>query len=156
MIEKIISGGQNGVDQAALRAARRLGIATGGWAPHGWKTHDGAAPWLADYGLVEHPGDYPARTAANVYDSDATVRIARNFFTPGERCTMRAILCFERPHLDLHVDHLIHGHHELLRFITDHNVRVLNIAGNSEKTAPGIGALVERFLVDAIAVYTMR
>ena len=47
----VISGGQTGVDQAALRAARSCGIPTGGWAPRGWLTEDGPAPWLADYGL---------------------------------------------------------------------------------------------------------
>jgi hypothetical protein len=33
MIGKVISGGQTGVDQAALRAAKACGIPTGGWAP---------------------------------------------------------------------------------------------------------------------------
>ena len=51
MIGKIISGGQTGVDQAALRAAKACGIPTGGWAPKGWRTEDGPAPWLADLGL---------------------------------------------------------------------------------------------------------
>ncbi len=35
MIERILTGGQTGADQAALRAARAAGIATGGWAPKG-------------------------------------------------------------------------------------------------------------------------
>jgi len=42
----VVSGGQTGVDQAALRAARASGIATGGWAPKGWATEAGPAPWL--------------------------------------------------------------------------------------------------------------
>jgi hypothetical protein len=79
MIERVISGGQTGVDQAALRAARACGIATGGWAPLGWLTEgpldeEGhpfpktvASPWLAEWGLVEcdEPG-FRARTVANV------------------------------------------------------------------------------------------
>lgn len=52
-LTKIISGGQTGVDQAALRAARDLGITTSGTAPLGWITEDGPAPWLADFGLIE-------------------------------------------------------------------------------------------------------
>jgi hypothetical protein len=61
MIERVISGGQTGVDQAGLRAARAAGIATGGFAPKGWliESEDGRhnvpAPWLAEYGLVECP-----------------------------------------------------------------------------------------------------
>jgi len=35
MITKIISGGQAGVDQAALEIATELGISTGGWCPKG-------------------------------------------------------------------------------------------------------------------------
>src|SRR5262249_6057013 len=42
MIGKVISGGQTGVDQVALRAAKACGIPTGGWAPKGWRTEDGA------------------------------------------------------------------------------------------------------------------
>jgi hypothetical protein len=33
MIDRIISGGRSGVDQATLRAARSAGIPTGGTAP---------------------------------------------------------------------------------------------------------------------------
>jgi hypothetical protein len=80
MLQKITSGGQCGADQAALRAARSVGIATGGWAPLGWlvESEDGrrniAAPQLADFGLAECPNPgYPARTRANVRDSDATI-----------------------------------------------------------------------------------
>lgn len=52
-IDNVISGGQTGVDQAALRAARASGIVTGGFAPKGWATEDGPAPWLgSEYGLV--------------------------------------------------------------------------------------------------------
>ena len=35
MLEKIISGGQTGADQAALDAAIKLGIPHGGWIPKG-------------------------------------------------------------------------------------------------------------------------
>jgi hypothetical protein len=71
MLRHVISGGQTRADQAALLAARRYGIETGGWAPLGWMTEDGPAPWLADFGLVECPEPgYPARTTADVRDSD--------------------------------------------------------------------------------------
>jgi hypothetical protein len=55
MLPRVLSGGQSGVDQAALRAARACGLDTGGWAPAGWMTEVGPASWLADYGLVECP-----------------------------------------------------------------------------------------------------
>jgi Circularly permutated YpsA SLOG family len=53
VIARIITGGQTGADQGGLRAARAAGIATGGFAPKGWATETGAAPWLAEFGLVE-------------------------------------------------------------------------------------------------------
>ena len=73
MLGGVISGGQTGVDQAALRAARALGIPTGGWAPRGRATEDGPAPWLADLGPAEcaWPG-YPPRAKADARDSDGT------------------------------------------------------------------------------------
>jgi len=74
MIGKIISGGQTGVDQAALRAAKACGIPTGGWAPKWWKTEDGPASWLADFALREHASaDYAVRTRANVADAGLTL-----------------------------------------------------------------------------------
>ena len=41
---KIISGGQTGVDRAALDFAIERGIPWGGWAPAGWRSEDGAIP----------------------------------------------------------------------------------------------------------------
>lgn len=40
-IEKVISGGQTGADRAALEAAAKLGVPTGGWAPPGFLTSRG-------------------------------------------------------------------------------------------------------------------
>ena len=159
IVERVISGGQTGADAAALRAARRLGIPTGGHAPRGWRTQAGPAPWLADYGLVESPWDYAGRTRANVRDGCATVRLAANFSSPGEVCTLRAIEMFRKPHHDvLFVRHATGAWSEadpraverFREFLWDNRVRVLNVAGNAERTAPGIGMAVEAFLVSAL------
>ena len=77
---KVISGGQTGADQAGLVVARRFGIPTAGWMPRGWKTSAEPNPHLGrEYGLREHTGDYAERTAANVRDSDGTIRFAGSF-----------------------------------------------------------------------------
>jgi hypothetical protein len=75
MLERIVSGGQSGADQAGWRAARALGIATGGWMPVGLLTEAGPRPEFAEmFGAVEMPGaGDPERTRANARDSDATV-----------------------------------------------------------------------------------
>ncbi|HJT77421.1 MAG TPA: putative molybdenum carrier protein, partial [Gemmataceae bacterium] len=38
MLERVISGGQTGADQAGLAAAKACGIPTGGWMPKGFLT----------------------------------------------------------------------------------------------------------------------
>lgn len=88
MIEKVVTGGQAGANQGALRTARAAGIATGGFAPKGWLTETGAAPWLADFGLVEcdRPG-YPARTEANVRSCEAVLWFGAPT-TPGGKLTL--------------------------------------------------------------------
>ena len=40
-VERIISGGQTGVDRAALDVAIELGIPHGGWCPQGRLAEDG-------------------------------------------------------------------------------------------------------------------
>ena len=44
VLEKIVSGGQTGVDRAALDAALAAGFPCGGWAPKGRMAEDGAIP----------------------------------------------------------------------------------------------------------------
>lgn len=172
LLEAIVSGGQTGADIAGLRAAVRLGLATGGHAPRGWLTQDGPNHRLGTvFGLVEGPWDYTGRTKANVRDACATVRFAQDFLSPGERCTIKAIQAFKKPHLDVGFSNLFTvkslwcgqprdtGYLNVTpefaasyfrEFLIRHDVRVLNVAGNSARTAPGIEGAVEAFLVRAL------
>jgi Circularly permutated YpsA SLOG family len=72
---KIISGGQSGVDRAALDAALACGINYGGWCPKGGWAEDFPTPpgVLAKYPeLKETPRAEPEqRTEWNVRDADA-------------------------------------------------------------------------------------
>ena len=76
---KIISGGQTGVDRAALGVAIERGMQWGGWCPRGGWAEDLATPpgLLATYThLRETPDSHPLqRTEWNVRDSDATLII---------------------------------------------------------------------------------
>ena len=74
---RIISGGQTGVDRAALDAAIACGMGYGGWCPRGGWAEDMPSPpgLLTQYPLLrETPTADPAqRTEWNVRDADATL-----------------------------------------------------------------------------------
>lgn len=135
MLKLIISGGQTGADIAGLDAAKNNKIRTGGYAPTNWLTSDGSNPQLSAYGMIEF-GTYKERTWENVKISQATIRLAYNFGTPGEICTLNAIKHYNKPYLDIDlknpkpVDDVAHA-------IIDNWFQIINIAGNSEKTNPG-------------------
>lgn len=73
----IVSGGQTGVDRAALDAALATGTEVVGWVPRGRMAEDG--PIDSRYpGLRETGSDDPAvRTEWNVRDSDGTLLLGR-------------------------------------------------------------------------------
>lgn len=77
---KIISGGQTGVDRAALDVAIERGIDWGGWCPKGGWAEDLTEPpgLLAHYPhLKETPDRHPLqRTEWNVRDGDAILILA--------------------------------------------------------------------------------
>src|SRR2546423_4826044 len=82
VVRKVISGGQTGVDQAALRAAKNCGLEIGGWCPPGRLCDNGVIP--PEFPLKETPQeqspdapDVPRsqRTEWNVRDSDGTLVI---------------------------------------------------------------------------------
>jgi hypothetical protein len=167
VIARIRSGGQTGADVAALRAAKARGVPTGGVMPRGFRTLTGPRPeYAALYGVTEHASPaYPPRTFENVRDSDVTVRIAVDFNDPGEAMTLKAIERYGRPHADIGVrrgggpglvvdDADIFAAVEVIEATARKLGRevVVNIAGNSEHTAPGIERMAEAIvaiLIDA-------
>jgi hypothetical protein len=141
-LRKVVSGGQTGADQGGLEAARRAGLETGGWAPRDFLTEDGPQPELADrYGLAPCNGGYDERTVKNVQDSDATVIFARRLDSDGSKLTLEAVARLGRPFL------VNPTAAELAAFLRENDVEVLNVAGNRESLAPGIGAEVEHLLI---------
>ena len=91
---KIISGGQTGVDRAALDVAIERGLPWGGWCPKGGWAEDLPDPpgLLNKYpGLRETPSSQPEeRTEWNVRDSDAMLIIADRKGLSISKGTMRA------------------------------------------------------------------
>lgn len=134
--------------------AEAFGIPTGGWAPKGWCTSRGPAPALLRdrFQLQEHAGDYAARTFANVRDTDGTLRFAVDFTTAGERCTLRAIQQFGKPHFDVDLK-APRPAAEAVAWIRYHQIRVLNVAGNRERPqTPGVFTAACLYLRDVLVL----
>lgn len=150
---KIISGGQTGADRAALKAALKFKIETGGTMPKGYKAHDGNHPHFKTlYNITESISPhYGPRTYANVHNSDATIRFAINFNSPGEICTLKAIQKAKKPHIDINILGTTTPQ-DLANWIKQNNFTTLNIAGNSEHTAPGIEEFVIAFLSETLTI----
>lgn len=158
ILEAIHSGGQTGADIAGLDVAKKLKLWTGGWATQGCRTHEGQKQSLVSvYGLREtDTPHYRDWTFLNVRDADATVRFAYNFYSTGEICTLRAIQQYQKPYLDIPVyfDDVLRTDmpHSVFRdWLTSHKVKVLNWAGNSEKSAPGIYVAAYNWLLVALS-----
>lgn len=149
---KIISGGQTGADRGALIAAKELGLQTGGWMPKGFRAQDGDHPEFEElYGVVEHESpNYQPRTALNVRDSDATIRIATNFESPGERLTLKMIRQYCKPYLDIDPLNESHTPERLVDWLRKNNVKILNVAGNSERTSSGIEEFTTAFIHESL------
>ncbi len=148
ILTKVISGGQTGADIAGLKAAKHCGIETSGYMPNGWITLDGPKPEYATlYNMIEHPvKGYPARTEGNVKFTDGTIRFASDFKSPGELCTYKFIKKYSKPNLDIH-PFLLPSKELVTNWIKDNDIKKLNIAGNTERTCPGIEKIVFDFLV---------
>ncbi len=106
-IKKIISGGQTGVDRAALDVALKLGIPHGGYIPKGRIAEDGPLP--KKYHLQEMPTDsYEARTEKNVQDSDGTLIIVRGKLTGGADYTRHMALRHKKQLLGIELNLIGH------------------------------------------------
>lgn len=158
MIARVQSGGQTGVDIAALRAAKYLGIPTGGTMPKGWRTLDGPRPEYATlYGMTQsHSADYAPRTFVNAGSAGATLRIAYDWHSAGEKCTLRAVAAVNQEPFDIGLsDYMLASPEWVTRAVAWIRSRgpglILNVAGNSERTAPGIEHAAELILRDIFA-----
>jgi hypothetical protein len=149
VLRKIVSGGQPGVDRAALDAARALGLAIGGWCPRGRIAEDGRI--RRRYCLVETPsGNYPERTEWNVRDSDATLIVNRGRLDGGTLATARLALGRHRK-LVYTIRLGKRVYRERFRaWLCRHRVRVLNVAGPRESKRPGIYAEAKALLVSLL------
>ncbi len=136
IVRKIISGGQTGVDRAALDVALALGVACGGWVPKGRRAEDG--PIDPRYPVTEmRQADYEARTLKNVEQSDGTLILTRGEPAGGTRIALDHAA---KSNKHYHIVDLRRGHSPLaaLRWLEARRPETLNVAGPRESEAPGI------------------
>jgi len=135
---KIISGGQTGVDRAALDVALELKLPCGGWCPRGRKAEDGVLP--AQYPLIETASEiYAERTEKNIRDSDGTLVLLSVPPTGGTKLTIELAAKHCKPCLvvELSNDAAVTIIQDWIR---QNQIQVLNVAGPRESQAPGIYA----------------
>jgi hypothetical protein len=147
MLEKIISGGQTGVDTAGLSFALRHGLLHGGWCPRGRKREDGVIP--GRFRLRETPSrGYLQRTHWNVRDSDGTVIFSlATQLKGGSRKTAQFARQVGKPYLHIAAQHTSSDHIAALRrFVRQHGVRVLNVAGPRKSQEPSAGRFAARVM----------
>jgi len=127
---KIISGGQTGVDRAALDLAMRRGIDCGGWCPAGRLDEFGRIP--DHYPVKElEQGSFGERTLQNVKDSDGTAVICPGEPRGGTRFTIECCRELKRPHkiVDAARTSPEDAAQALADFVREHKIDILNVAG---------------------------
>ena len=151
---KVISGGQTGADIAGLEMAAKHGFETGGTLPFGYKTLDGPKPeYKTMYGVqADKSSSYVPRTRANVRNSDGTIRLAFDFNSAGEKCTLKAIQSCDKPHIDVDLSDPIPVA-DVVDWLKANNIQVLNVAGNAEQTSPGTHEAVCRYLDEVFTIW---
>ncbi len=146
---KIVSGGQTGVDRAALDVALELGLPCGGWCPQGRRAEDGRIP--DRYPLRETTAPfYPQRTRLNVRDAEGTLILTRGEPTGGTALTLQIAAELGKPRLVIMLceqpePEEVHG------WLTANQLAVLNGAGPRESECPGIHDQAAAFLRRVLA-----
>lgn len=143
-LRKIISGGQTGVDRAALDVALELGVDCGGWCPKGRLAEDGPIP--QHYPLQETASsNYPVRTERNVQISDATLILNVGVLDGGTALTADLANKNSRPFKVINLDEPTDTE-EILVWLREHRVSLLNIAGPRASKRPDICQIAYQFL----------
>lgn len=125
LLERIVSGGQTGIDQLSLEVAYSLSIPTGGIAYKGYLIKNGPHNLLRDrYGVKEHDSaKYDRRTCSNVKQSDGMVLLG-DVTKGGTKLTLDTCVRENKPYI------VNPSAKELQTWLIDQQIKVLNVAGN--------------------------
>ena len=135
-LERIVSGGQTGVDRGALDAALQAGFGCGGWCPQGRLAEDGPIP--ARYVMVELTGGYEKRTLKNVLDSDGTAILYFGVLEGGTLQTKENCVAHGKPVelIDASRAAPPEAAARIVSFIAKNRISVLNVAGPRASKQP--------------------
>ena len=156
---KIISGGQTGIDRAALDAAIEMGVEYGGWCPKGGWAEDFRKPpgLLARYPLLrETPSAEPIqRTEWNVRDADRLmilIDVSGIGVSKGTVATRDFALALGKPHSMIDLDAGDAFAQALACAGKDaSDASSIGIAGPRESEVPGIYVKARSFLCAVLA-----
>ncbi len=143
-IERIVSGGQTGVDRAALDVAIELDIPHGGWCPRGRRAEDGVIPEC--YQVREHPSEYYAdRTRQNVLDADGTLVLYGDRLEGGTLMTAKFAEAQGKAVYRVRLSGRI-SYVACIEWFEAEKIRVLNVAGPRASKDPHIYTKALRYL----------
>ena len=145
-----MSGGQTGVDRAALDAALAVGFPCGGWAPGDRSAEDGIIP--EQYPLIPLPnGGYRQRTRLNVTDSDGTAILYNETLKGGTRLTRNLCALLKRPYVLINAAETpdpIKAAEKIVKFVEENGIETLNVAGpRLSGWAAGYACMIHKHLV---------
>ena len=145
--QRLVSGGQTGVDRGALDAAMEVGVPHGGWCPRGRIATDGVIP--RRYELVESDAaSYPTRTRLNVRDSDATLLLYDRSMGQGTKLTLGMCRQMDKPCLVVELGEA--SVEDVREWLDEHRPQVLNVAGSRGDAGGELQRQVKEFLVDVL------
>lgn len=144
---KIISGGQTGVDRAALDVALTHGIDCGGWCPAGRLDEFGKIPHRYPIQELKNAG-FAERTLQNVKHSDGTLVIYSGELRGGTEQTVRFCVELDRPHqlIDASKVAAQDAAKLIADFVQKNTINILNVAGPRQSEWPKGYAYTSRAL----------
>jgi hypothetical protein len=139
MINKIISEGRLGVEQAALDVAIKLDIPHGGWIPKGRKTGDGILP--EKYNLKEiSASSHPKTIEKNILDSHGTLIISHETLSGDSVLVGEMAEKHSRPwlHVDLNTTNDFMAAQNISVWVSDNGIEIIYISGTEANKDPKV------------------
>ncbi|KTD49587.1 putative molybdenum carrier [Legionella rubrilucens] len=155
MIKKIVSGRQTGAAQAALLVATEMGIEIGGWCHKGGIDENGVNVLKQFPALKEAtPNDPDERTKLNIRDYDGIPSWPLpEKINDGTKLTIEDADIQKKPRLIASLDSQ-HGAVQIIKaWISENDIRVLNIDGPRESNSPGIYRRLGGFFTVCLKLY---